>query len=599
MATNGFSIAITATDKASASLDSINKRIAALNAPAERFNKALARLGDTTGLSRLTEGVRGLGAGAADAFRSLDRMSSPIAALTGAGGIAGMAMLTRKWAEFGTQVGNVSYRLNMPAEQLGALRGAMRLAGGSAADVDSGLKGLGNTISGAAWGRDAGAVQFFRTMNIDTRDAHGNIRKTTDVLGDLADRMKGMSADSQRRVLEGAGLGEGWLPLLKNGRAGLQSFEDQATKTGGVMTGEMVESASAMNKAFQKLGLDVEGVGNRIVDSWSGTVTGVLDRTSNWIERNKELSDSIGQVGIAVSGLALLKPAAWVLRLLGLGFVADLTPVAAPILALGAEAGRQNAPMLDDYGRQVGTWGGSDQAAPTEGATGNPIWNRLGAFFGYLNPKPITVPTGPSAAAATMRHAHDFFRGKGLTEEQTAGILANIGAESGFNPAASGDGGTSYGLFQHHGGRLAAMRSRYGAQPSEQNQLDFAWDELNHSEKGTLDALGRSKTDARYSGAIFATNFERPADGPREAMRRGQAAGQFVQDHVQVDVDRPVDGRGDAMRREQPSGLLVQGHVQVDVNLKGATAGTTAIVTTRGPVRAPPPRIETSLAGVH
>src|SRR6185312_9218281 len=193
-ANNQVAISITAVDNASKSIDGISRRIAALTAPADRFGKVLSRLGDTSGVSRLAEGVRGLGAGAADAFRSLDRMSSPLAAMTGAASLAGVVELTRRWAEFGNQVGNAAYRMNMPVEKLGAMRGAARLAGASAADLDNGMRGLGDTLSDAAWGRSNHAVQVLNSLNqgkgIAFRDAAGNARQAADAVGDIADAIQ-------------------------------------------------------------------------------------------------------------------------------------------------------------------------------------------------------------------------------------------------------------------------------------------------------------------------------------------------------------------------------------------------------------------------
>ena len=148
----GFSVTISAVDKASAPIEAINKRLAALSAPADRFNKAVAKFGDTSGLSRVSEGVMTLGRVSADTFRSLDRLSSPLAAITGAASIAGIAELTRRWAEFGQQLSNTSYRLNMPAERLSNLRNTARLAGVSAGALDQSMIGLGQTLSGAAYG---------------------------------------------------------------------------------------------------------------------------------------------------------------------------------------------------------------------------------------------------------------------------------------------------------------------------------------------------------------------------------------------------------------------------------------------------------------
>ena len=316
-----------------------------------------------------------------------------------------------------------------------------------------------------------------------------------------------------------------------------------------------------MNHAWSELGLTIEGVGNRLEEKYAPAVTRTIDGAAKWIEKNKALADSLTEIGIAIAGIFALKPAAWALRLLGLGALTGPEAAAAAVAGgAGAIAGSQNAPILDDYGRQMGTWGGQDQTAPTGAPMGN-----------GRNGPGISVPKAPSNAAATMQRAHDYFRARGLTEEQTAGILANMAAESGFDPTKMGDNGTSYGLFQYHGDRLSGLRNwARTANPSEQQQLDYAWLEMTQGGQQSTYQRLRSVGTPGQAGAIFASGFEVPAGGQGEAFRRGQAADQFM-----------------------------QGHVQVDVHLKGAPPGTTATVTTSGPVSAAPPRVETPMPGVN
>ena len=45
MSSSGFAISITAVDGATKVFDGLNKRIAALSAPAERFNKSMSKFG--------------------------------------------------------------------------------------------------------------------------------------------------------------------------------------------------------------------------------------------------------------------------------------------------------------------------------------------------------------------------------------------------------------------------------------------------------------------------------------------------------------------------------------------------------------------------
>lgn len=568
---SGFAIGIGIQDGASAGLDAINKRIAAMSAPAEKFNKSLAKFGQISGINRAAEGMQTLGDRTLGAARAIERMASPMAAVTSLASLGGVVELSRRWAEAGNQIGKTANALNMPVDRLSALHGAARLAGSSADAMDTSLKGLGDTLSDANWSRPGAKVALLNQLGIQFHGIGKEARTAEDAIGDVADAVaRQKSPHAQLRILQQLAMSEDMLPLLQHGRKGLEGFRAKASQTGGVMTGEMAQNAKTMTASWTELGLAIEGVGNRIVGKWSGTATKVLDTTSHWIEHNKDLADSYAELGAGIMALGLLKPVAWVMRLLGLGAVNTAAGtgavLASPLLLSGDSAGG------DDMGREAARKAGGKVWEDWQGAHPNPlawIWRHVAPHWtGGTAAPAITVPHAPSAAAATMRRVHDYFRGKGLTEEQTAGILSNIAAESGFDPTRTGDNGTSYGLFQEHAARLAAMRSRYRTDaPTEQQQLEYAWDELNGPEKSVLDRL-RLVNTAGQSGAVF-TGFERPADGQGEAFRRGQAADQFVQHR--------------------------SGNVHVDVTLRGAPPGTTAHVTTSGAASAGTPRIETSM----
>src|ERR1700733_2071588 len=133
MANNsGFSVTISAVDSASAKLDAINKRIAAMNAPAERFNKSVAKFGDVTGITKLSEGMTQLGNSSLGAFRAIEQMVSPMAAITSAGSIAGMAALEKAWSSAGNTISKTASALQMPVSGLSAIEGGFKLAGSSA-----------------------------------------------------------------------------------------------------------------------------------------------------------------------------------------------------------------------------------------------------------------------------------------------------------------------------------------------------------------------------------------------------------------------------------------------------------------------------------
>jgi hypothetical protein len=119
-----------------------------------------------------------------------------------------------------------------------------------------------------------------------------------------------------------------------------------------------------------------------------------------------------------------------------------------------------------------------------------------------------------SGAIATGAGIVDFFVGKGLTAEQAAGIAGNLYAESKFNTAAVGDGGTSKGLAQWHNERwtnLVAWCESEGKDPySVDGQLEFLWHELNTTESRALTKLKQTQSPTEAAGA-FTKWFERPS----------------------------------------------------------------------------------------
>ena len=119
-----------------------------------------------------------------------------------------------------------------------------------------------------------------------------------------------------------------------------------------------------------------------------------------------------------------------------------------------------------------------------------------------------------------------FFKNKGLTTSQAAGIAGNIAIESNFNPNAVGDKGTSFGLAQWHAGRGDALKQWTAKNNMKWNsiegQLEFLWWELKNTHASALTALKQQKNpyDAAYT---FAKKFEVPASISQKRMENAES----------------------------------------------------------------------------
>ncbi|MEJ0012409.1 MAG: phage tail tip lysozyme [Bauldia sp.] len=86
--------------------------------------------------------------------------------------------------------------------------------------------------------------------------------------------------------------------------------------------------------------------------------------------------------------------------------------------------------------------------------------------------------------------AFSYLRSAGLSDVAASAVLGNLKQESSFNPNIWGDGGSSFGLGQWNGDRLASLRGFAGSTtPDAKSQLDFLLSELRGSESRAGSAL--------------------------------------------------------------------------------------------------------------
>jgi len=105
----------------------------------------------------------------------------------------------------------------------------------------------------------------------------------------------------------------------------------------------------------------------------------------------------------------------------------------------------------------------------------------------------------------------EFFRNKGLSEDQARGIAAGIVAESGGNHMAVNPTSGAMGLGQWLGPRKRAVVAKYGENPSKDEQLEHLWSELTGGDRGGSKVL--EKEDAYSVLNSYINDFMRPAKG--------------------------------------------------------------------------------------
>lgn len=113
----------------------------------------------------------------------------------------------------------------------------------------------------------------------------------------------------------------------------------------------------------------------------------------------------------------------------------------------------------------------------------------------------------------------NFFTNKGLTLNQSKGILGNLMQESNGDHTAVNKRSGAYGIAQWLGSRKTKLINKYGRNPSLQQQLEFIWHELNTTEKSTLNNLKQTNT-IEDATKIFAHKYERAGANEMNMKRR-------------------------------------------------------------------------------
>lgn len=183
---------------------------------------------------------------------------------------------------------------------------------------------------------------------------------------------------------------------------------------------------------------------------------------------------------------------------------------------------------------------------PDEGIFGTSAGdNPPGGSGGYPRGGPVDPATVAKASKSERgKKAIDYFKEQGWSQEQAAGIVANLMVESGANlqETAVGDRGKAYGIAQWHPDRQAIFKREYGKDIKEssfEEQLKFVQYELQNNEYLAGHRLKQTTSggEAAYS---FDKEYERSsgkhrnlriaiAEGILEAIKEAKVSEQVAQ----------------------------------------------------------------------
>lgn len=331
----------------------------------------------------------------------------------------------------------------------------------------------------------------------------------------------------------------------------------------------------------------------------------VIAKVERWARDLKAVIDALGGIKGILIAIAAIKVLGWVGSIAGA--ILQISRLSGALLGLkvaGAEATAATSAGIAGITASIARLGGAVAvAAAAGGLIGHEIWKHLlegtkagdkvGSWVAHamaalgnkqaqeavaMMDHPDTAkgmsyyhPERTAVNKSKRDQAMAFFESQGWTKEQAAGIVANIQAESMYNPGAVGDRGRAYGLGQWHAGRQADFL-KFAGHPiqgsSFEDQLRFYQYELTHKEKRAGNML-RNASTAGSAAMVVSSLFERPADKEGEMIARAKIASGIDKAYVGAQVA----ASGSQVHNNKTSTSTAETHIgSITVNTKATDA---------------------------
>jgi len=187
----------------------------------------------------------------AQAGNALKGIAAGFAAIGVADFAAGQVEKLRGLLDVADGMNKLSQRTGIATEQLSAYRYAATVARVDQEALTQSIQKLAGRMAEAAGGSEE-VQATFAALGVNVTDANGKLRKTEDVLQDVADRFAGFNDGAakvaiSKKLFEEAG--ERLIPLLNN----LRELSKEGAKVGAVFSGDLARKAEQLNEGLARL----------------------------------------------------------------------------------------------------------------------------------------------------------------------------------------------------------------------------------------------------------------------------------------------------------------------------------------------------------
>jgi hypothetical protein len=211
--------------------------------------------------SELEKARKGLGSFQRGVDGQLRKVQQAFAA-TAAAAVAGFGALVKGAVDAADQTGKLAQKVGVSTESLSQLGFAAGQSGTDIKGLENGLKALSRVAVESSTGSKQ-AAEAFAALGISATDANGQVRGTEELLLDIADKFSQFEDSASKAALAQRLFGRAGLeliPLLNNGRDGIEALKKQADALGLTITDKTAKAAALFNDSLDVLRSRVVGL---------------------------------------------------------------------------------------------------------------------------------------------------------------------------------------------------------------------------------------------------------------------------------------------------------------------------------------------------
>lgn len=224
--------------------------------------------------------------------------------ILGAGVATGTALLamSKSTAAHAKEISLASQKIGMSQEGFQVYSKAAEIAKIDTEKFQSGVERLMKNQYASVTGNKKMA-QAFASIGVSANDSQGHLKKTDVLLKEISDKFQKAPNGAIKTALAIQLFGKSganMIPLLNQGSKSLETLKNEMRKTSELIDDEGVASSAEFNRKLREMSDRIEGTKNKIglalmpaFTELSEKLLSVIDRVTNWIDKNKALIPQI------------------------------------------------------------------------------------------------------------------------------------------------------------------------------------------------------------------------------------------------------------------------------------------------------------------